>query len=36
MGIIYKTGYLKYFIQKMETTKVQKTKSVAEKNYLKL
>ena len=33
MGITYKISYLKYFIQKMETTKAQEAKSVAEKDY---
>ena len=36
MSIIYKTGYLKYLIQKVETTKVWEARGVAEEDYLEL
>ena len=35
ISIIYKIGYLKHFIQEIETTKAWEAKSVAEKNYFK-
>ena len=36
INIIYKTGYLKHFIQEMETTKAWEARGVAEEDYLEL